>query len=913
MPVVTLETGSNIPFEVHATLDTGAPWDLTGATVTLTFRRPDGTRFTRLAAVTDGPGGVARYVSTTAELDVPGYWCRQWTVTDALGTTDNSALVWFNVEAALSVTPSAAPAADAFVLATRRVDTVPGQLTGGGALSVNLALGLPAVGTPGTYGDATHYPVFTTDAQGRVTAVSVQLGGGGAGVSSFNARTGAVTLAAADVTGALGDLNALAYGAVADGRTVADAAVTSGATALTSATAGFTAADVGKPVCLALVRTVTDAAITTGTATLTSATANFTAADVGKRVIIAAAVGGTYLDTTILSVTNATTVVLAANASSTVTGRIADIIATHNTTIAAFVSSTQVTLTAAAPFTFAGASLRWGTDNRAAFAAALADAAATGKTLYLPSGTFFLNFTAGSPKLSANADFTVRGAGVDRTTLLVGPEAAAFRLLVFEGFLHRRVEISDLAVQGPVTFGSDYTAGAFQLTGPTAGAGWTRLARTRVTGCLPTAFNADTGVAGINHTLEVDRADWSCGFQVLASYFGAGDDNLRRCHLTNSYFHGSREHVWYVHPHLCFRAENCRFEDWGQNPTVTSYALHMNGGSSVQPLYHDVIGCSFKTQVTTNNGGALFSSNRGLTRVVGCAFQCGSFGVARKWLTVSDCYFRLESLWTASGTLVGWAGAPAFVQVANCQFDLAAAWTVVDASGTGARWLVEGNDIRTSATGTIAVNVGSGAVAQVFSNRLLNSNASGTGVFAFVLGATAAAECRGLRVEGPVDNAGCVSLSSTGVGSLSFTDCDFTGITSGTAWKVTNVNNTDKVTHARNKYGANIAWASAGTENYATLIQGVGAALASAATLAPNLDSDAHHVTGTVTITAINLANDATVNRVFGGAVLKLIADGAWALATGGNVQPKASGVAKAVNSVTTLLYDAAAGFWYEV
>jgi hypothetical protein len=750
---------------------------------------------------------------------------------------------------------------------------------------------LPVLATPGPYGDASHYPVITLDAQGRVAGATTQ------------------PVQAAG-------LSVLLYGAVPDGRTVADGAAASGSTALTSATANFTAADVGKPVCLAQVRTVTDAAITTGTATLTSATANFTAADVGRRVIVAAAVAPNYVDTTIVSVTNSTTAVLAANAAATVTGRVCDIIGTHNTTIAAYVSATQVTLAAAAPFAFAGASLRWGTDNRAVFAAALADAAALGKTLTVPSGTFFLNFSAGNPKLSANADFSIVGSGVDRTTLLIGPEAAGFRLLVLEGFLHRRVYVSDLTVQGPLTYGSDVTAGVFQLSGPTAGSGWTRIQRTRITGALPTALNADTGVAGITHTLEVGRADWACGGQVLASYFGASDDNLRRCHLTDSFFHGSREHLWYVHPHLCFRAENCRFEDWGQNPTVTSYALHMNGGSSVQPLYHDVIVCSFKSSVTTNSGGAVFSSNRGMTKVVGSAFRCGSFGVSRKWLVLSGCYFQLESFWTGSGsggTVVGWAGAPAFAQVVNCQFDIAATCTVIDASGTGARWVAENNDIRTSVTGVVAFNVGSGSVAQVFSNRLLNSNASGAGVFAFVMGATAVAECRGLRVEGPVDNGGCVSLSSTGIGSLSFTDCDFTGVTSGTAWKVTNVNNTDKVTHARNKYGANIAWASAGTENYATFVRGVGGALASAATLAPGLDADTYHVTGTTTVTAINLKNDPTVNKVFGGALLRLIADGAWSLNTGGNVKPKAAGVAKAVDSVTTLVYDAAAGFWYEV
>lgn len=45
-------------------------------------------------------------------------------------------------------------------------------LTGGGALSGNVTLNMPAVGTSGTYGSGTQIPVFTTDAQGRVASVT---------------------------------------------------------------------------------------------------------------------------------------------------------------------------------------------------------------------------------------------------------------------------------------------------------------------------------------------------------------------------------------------------------------------------------------------------------------------------------------------------------------------------------------------------------------------------------------------------------------------------------------------------------------------------------------------------------------------------------------------------------------------
>jgi lysophospholipase L1-like esterase len=72
---------------------------------------------------------------------------------------------------------------------------------------------------------------------------------------------------------------------------------------------------------VAPIRTVADAAITSGAATLTSSTAAFTSADLGAGVLIAGA-GAASADllTNIIKVTSATSVVVATNASTTVSG-----------------------------------------------------------------------------------------------------------------------------------------------------------------------------------------------------------------------------------------------------------------------------------------------------------------------------------------------------------------------------------------------------------------------------------------------------------------------------------------------------------------------------------------------------------------------------------------------------------------
>jgi hypothetical protein len=59
-------------------------------------------------------------------------------------------------------------------------------------------------GTPGTYGDATHYPIITTNINGLVTNVTLQAvtGGGGGNAIAINNQTGNYTLVLTDIPAA---------------------------------------------------------------------------------------------------------------------------------------------------------------------------------------------------------------------------------------------------------------------------------------------------------------------------------------------------------------------------------------------------------------------------------------------------------------------------------------------------------------------------------------------------------------------------------------------------------------------------------------------------------------------------------------------------------------------------------------
>lgn len=60
---------------------TGETWNITGATVTISFRKPNDTVAGTFTATLSNPsGGVATYTNSATLLSVPGTWIRQWKV-----------------------------------------------------------------------------------------------------------------------------------------------------------------------------------------------------------------------------------------------------------------------------------------------------------------------------------------------------------------------------------------------------------------------------------------------------------------------------------------------------------------------------------------------------------------------------------------------------------------------------------------------------------------------------------------------------------------------------------------------------------------------------------------------------------------------------------------------------------------
>lgn len=78
-PSEPLTKNSTYVFRLDADKD-GAPWDLTGATVTLTFRYPDGTTAAKSATLTTPASGIAEYTTLTTDLTQLGRHEAMWRV-----------------------------------------------------------------------------------------------------------------------------------------------------------------------------------------------------------------------------------------------------------------------------------------------------------------------------------------------------------------------------------------------------------------------------------------------------------------------------------------------------------------------------------------------------------------------------------------------------------------------------------------------------------------------------------------------------------------------------------------------------------------------------------------------------------------------------------------------------------------
>ena len=186
-------------------------------------------------------------------------------------------------------------------------------------------------------------------------------------------------------------ISATWYGVTADGKKVTDGVVTAASPTFTSATAAFTANDVGKKFLARIPNSPLTGTVsgTTGFSTLTGSGTDFTTIDRTLVDGIPRSGGAAYVDGQFLvvySIIDADTVALREPLTSDVAAGSTLYFETQvEGTIAAYISPTQVTLSEAAAISLTGVHFTWGSDDSDAFDAAVSAAISLKKPLVMPT------------------------------------------------------------------------------------------------------------------------------------------------------------------------------------------------------------------------------------------------------------------------------------------------------------------------------------------------------------------------------------------------------------------------------------------------------------------------------------------------------------------------------------------------
>jgi Right handed beta helix region len=427
------------------------------------------------------------------------------------------------------------------------------------------------------------------------------------------------------------------FNAIGDMKSVSDGVTTAASPTLTSATAAFTTADVGKLVSVAGASQYQLTANTHSNTTIDNLTQTC-----GLYVGMSVSGSGLTNGTTIASVVSETAITISIASSTTLTGTTITFGNHLSTTISAYVSATQVTMAANATIAVTAAKVTWGTDNQAAFNAALLVCKATGATLTVPAGNFAVNVLPSgvvTPLLVFDG-LNVQGTGRNQSQIRVFPDGSTQSLwyLLLVNVLTASCTFRDITLSGPDQYISSPTnpnpGNAIECIRHEGLNGLVKFVNCYVKQFaygIVLQYAPSVSAGGSETSLDLDNC-------IVEGW----QNNSNPVTLVGAFNNGTRTVEKYVHAH------NCQFGYFG-DPAGTAFLHALYVGCDWDLFIED---CRFYNAVGTgscvnhhdNSTISLTTAGWGM-RITGCVFeasvgQCsGTFGPYGGVAEITDNWF----------------------------------------------------------------------------------------------------------------------------------------------------------------------------------------------------------------------------------------------------------------------------------
>lgn len=351
------------------------------------------------------------------------------------------------------------------------------------------------------------------------------------------------------------------------------------------------------------------------------------------------------------------------------------------------------------------------TDNRAAFQAAINDAVAQRRPLYIPAATQFYRIILNTEfrQLEVAGNLTVMGDGRQQSRLrfeVNGPSAgsiyAGIQVKNGVGFTMTDVGLDELA--HPTAYEIN---GVHFIPGPADHVAV--LERVDVAGFSNCVYvpssGPDTDSTG-ELFLTLRACDLSAGFRYSVAFWAA-ENGHKRLHMYNCYCHdNSDSHLVYCHPHNSVHVENCRFDG------ATDWAWQFQGSTvGGDPQYQRFVGCWFGPR----NGRGIITQDRAATvtrvEVRNCLFEGRPSIQIRSDILVDGCYFTTPLNPISGQTFISaYSNAPWKAEIRNCIFaPKASSLPMLDLRLEGVEVLIENCQFYNRAVSGATVAMGGGA------------------------------------------------------------------------------------------------------------------------------------------------------------------------------------------------------------